>query len=416
MCAGLVAREGTPKLLDASRSGDPDGSIVKYEWDLDGNGSFERDSGGTPTITRIQRAHGTSRRAHAGCTGARDRRSGRHGVDEVVLRAARAHRQPGMTHGSLNAKSLCCRGCTLGDGVTRWYARDPVVINGITVLPRSGSTVVIDIPESGAPEVKANRALVSAPAKGSTVKLLDGPVGWRVSSSRLWRIRGRRRGATERPARDGDAERAGAVADGSSRLELYVLPKQFGGSMSSDTPVVLRPGAPTASAERSLRSLEREPRADRPPGADRELRRRRPLGDRRQGRPAGSAAVRDLGRRGHPLGGFEYAEAGIDLGSPGVGPFGPVFLKHQLRIEVDREGSECVPNVGKKTYDMEAEIEKAGVHVDLPEEDRYVTIDYGVPTFAVCGGVGLTAGPGAGPRRSASTLGSASPPTPTALT
>ena len=58
MCAGLVAREGTPKLLDASRSGDPDGSIVKYEWDLDGNGSFERDRGGTPrpSPTRSRRS------------------------------------------------------------------------------------------------------------------------------------------------------------------------------------------------------------------------------------------------------------------------------------------------------------------------------------------------------------------------
>ncbi|MCC7478333.1 hypothetical protein IT575_07710 [bacterium] len=36
--------------LDASSSSDPDGSIVKYEWDLDGNGSFETVSGGDPLI------------------------------------------------------------------------------------------------------------------------------------------------------------------------------------------------------------------------------------------------------------------------------------------------------------------------------------------------------------------------------
>ena len=31
--------------LDASTSTDPDGTIAKYEWDLDGNGSFESDTG-----------------------------------------------------------------------------------------------------------------------------------------------------------------------------------------------------------------------------------------------------------------------------------------------------------------------------------------------------------------------------------
>jgi YD repeat-containing protein len=36
---------------NASASSDPDGSIVKYEWDLDGNGSYETDTGTTPTAT-----------------------------------------------------------------------------------------------------------------------------------------------------------------------------------------------------------------------------------------------------------------------------------------------------------------------------------------------------------------------------
>ncbi|HEU4944787.1 MAG TPA: LamG-like jellyroll fold domain-containing protein, partial [Solirubrobacterales bacterium] len=35
--------------LDGSESSDPDGTIVKYQWDLDGNGSFETDTGATPT-------------------------------------------------------------------------------------------------------------------------------------------------------------------------------------------------------------------------------------------------------------------------------------------------------------------------------------------------------------------------------
>ncbi len=40
---------GAPVLLDARGSSDSDGTIVKYDWDLDGNGSFETTSGPTPT-------------------------------------------------------------------------------------------------------------------------------------------------------------------------------------------------------------------------------------------------------------------------------------------------------------------------------------------------------------------------------
>ena len=37
--------------FDATGSSDPDGSIVKYQWDLDGNGSFETDTGTTPSAS-----------------------------------------------------------------------------------------------------------------------------------------------------------------------------------------------------------------------------------------------------------------------------------------------------------------------------------------------------------------------------
>jgi hypothetical protein len=43
---------GDQVTLDASGSSDPGGgSIVRYEWDLDGDGTFERDTGATPTTT-----------------------------------------------------------------------------------------------------------------------------------------------------------------------------------------------------------------------------------------------------------------------------------------------------------------------------------------------------------------------------
>jgi hypothetical protein len=37
--------------LDASGSSDPEGLGLRYEWDLDGNGSFETAGGGSPTVT-----------------------------------------------------------------------------------------------------------------------------------------------------------------------------------------------------------------------------------------------------------------------------------------------------------------------------------------------------------------------------
>jgi YD repeat-containing protein len=46
------AKTNTTLTFDASASHDPDGVIAKYEWDLDGNGSFETNSGSKATVTR----------------------------------------------------------------------------------------------------------------------------------------------------------------------------------------------------------------------------------------------------------------------------------------------------------------------------------------------------------------------------
>jgi PKD repeat protein len=47
------ASTGTPVSFDAAGSTDPDGSVAKYEWDLDGNGSYETDTGSTASATTI---------------------------------------------------------------------------------------------------------------------------------------------------------------------------------------------------------------------------------------------------------------------------------------------------------------------------------------------------------------------------
>ena len=52
------AQTGETVSFNGSGSSDPDGSVVRYEWDLDGNGSFETDTGATPTTTHAYASTG----------------------------------------------------------------------------------------------------------------------------------------------------------------------------------------------------------------------------------------------------------------------------------------------------------------------------------------------------------------------
>ena len=52
---------GQTVTFNGSTSSDPDGSITKYEWDLDGNGTYETNTGSTPTATRAYATEGTDR-------------------------------------------------------------------------------------------------------------------------------------------------------------------------------------------------------------------------------------------------------------------------------------------------------------------------------------------------------------------
>jgi len=56
--APLSAKVGETVNFDASASKDTDGTIAKYEWDLDGNGSFETSTGTTPTTSHVYTAGG----------------------------------------------------------------------------------------------------------------------------------------------------------------------------------------------------------------------------------------------------------------------------------------------------------------------------------------------------------------------
>jgi PKD repeat protein len=57
--APSVALPGELVSFDGSASSDTDGSIVNYKWDLDGNGSFETDTGATSSASHTYAAAGT---------------------------------------------------------------------------------------------------------------------------------------------------------------------------------------------------------------------------------------------------------------------------------------------------------------------------------------------------------------------
>ena len=256
MCAGLFAREHSPHTIDASRSHDPDGSLVRYEWDLDGNGSFERDTGSASTVTHTFEAY-------AGIVDPR-RRSVRVRVTDDDGATAEAQLtltlldpacEAGMTYGRIRAKSLCLRHrVTKVDGkdVDRWYGERPVTLNGLKLVPGAGKLIVIDLPRgtnTALPHISSLGASVYAAAPGGDVRVAAGRLLWRLAGGTTLegfelaanaKLNGLRiTGMPSRPRLE---------TDGSSRVAFFVaLPAEFGG-MTSDKPITLRPGKAVASA------------------------------------------------------------------------------------------------------------------------------------------------------------------------
>jgi YD repeat-containing protein len=96
------AEPGDRVIFDGSGSSDPDGTITNYKWDLDGNGSFETDTGGTPRATK--------RFANAGSVRVSLRTTDNNGASSETLQ-------------SLTVRSVITAGVRLNIGVARGGVR-----------------------------------------------------------------------------------------------------------------------------------------------------------------------------------------------------------------------------------------------------------------------------------------------------
>jgi hypothetical protein len=381
LCAGLMARESKPKLLDASLSSDPDGSIARYEWDLDGNGTFEVDGGVSPTVSHTFELYKglVDPRVRTIAVRVTDD-AGATAVDTVQLRLYEPACQDLVVYRGLELSGACIRSRNAtadGRPVTRHYSKEPVTINGITLVPAGGARITIDVPRDGAPgnpRVYAGDVAVSMAVEGAIVPLYDGRIDWKAIGGKLFgfevdataRLNGLRiTGVPTRPT----------FGFGRARVDVHVaMPDQFGGTTSA-TPIPLRGGGARAAASEPL-SFEVPSGALGPIGLSNlkvtydgvdlwEIAAGVALPPPTDVRIDAEAGIRSNGD-------FDHAAAAVDFGS-GVGPFGPVpiYLKRiAFRVELHPKQSECVPHVGVV-------------------DGR----DYGNPSFALCGSVRLTGGP-----------------------
>ncbi len=402
LCAGLFAREQKPHTFDASPSHDADGSIVRYEWDLDGSPGFERDTGASAVVTHtFERFKGLfdpgKRTVHVRVTDDRGATS----EAELTLSLLEPACEPLVTKGRLRATGLCLRPRNVefdGHKVVRWYSERPVTVNGIAISPAANRTVTIDLPVgAGTPRIASNGAVVTLPAVQSpAVDLLNGAFSWGMADGT--HLSGVTPGANAKLNGlkiTGLAEAPSLTADGtSSRFALRVaLPQQFGGA-TSDGPIVLTPGKATAAASAPL-SFNVANASIGPIGLKQlkvtfdgedlwEISTQLALPS-----PIPYTVSADAGIR---AGAFEHAGAEVQFGTPGIGPFGPVFVQRiAFRIEINPKRSKCVPQTGVELIDVRKTLHD--ITGNWYDNISNFEVDHGMPTFALCGEVGLTAGP-----------------------
>lgn len=401
-CSGHIARQGTSKRISAAPSSDPDGQIVRYEWDIGGDGVFETDTGTTPHLDHVFEPG----RVILG----RDHR--KRDVRVRVTDDQGATAETGFTvdikqaacvdqvkSGALTIEGACLRPNNVtvdGNKLVRYLSSDPVTMGGIAIAPRGGQSVAVDV--GGAqPRVASRNAAVSMAASGAPVELFAGRFEWKLVGGEL---RGFSLGSDVKLNGLKVTGLAGAVkwASGRATAKVHVaLPDDFG-APTSDEPITLGGGANASAAAGALKFSV--PSASLGPIALNKLDVSYDGVDLWEieasvSLPAPAAVTIDAGAGIRSDGRFHHAEAEARFDGGGI-PIGgpvPVFLQRiKFRVEMSPKKSECVPYVG--VMDLRPYLEPI-LGKPLPK-GMATSVDFGVPTFAMCGEIGLTAGPSIG--------------------
>ena len=178
---------GRPVSFDASASSDPEGLQLRYDWDLDGNGSFETDGGTTPTAARSYEGSTT--------LGARVRVRDPHGASAVAETPVRvdsirpvisALRVRGSTFVYRLSEAARVRVQLQRRKGGRWRSLRTLRQDGL-----AGKNVLRARPRAGAtrraPRVRYRAQAIAVDAVGNR----SGPVRLRVSAAAAQRLRRR---------------------------------------------------------------------------------------------------------------------------------------------------------------------------------------------------------------------------------
>ena len=383
ICLGPLVRLGKPKTFDAGGSTDAEGEIVRYEWDVDGNNVYEHDTGANPklTVTILDDRRANLRVRVTDSDGATD-------IAAMALTKLEPECQDSVKFERVHVSSPCLRKYEISGG-TQYRSKLPVKVNGVTIDPTDTKHVAVNIIGSGLLrryEVVSGRAVASFPFKDQQLVIQKGALRWTFKDNEIHNagsLNGRKLGGLEIT---GAPENIALPSRGIARTKVYLkLPDQFGGP-TSEKAIVLTAGSPkpdiafAAGADDAFEFTV--PSASIGPIALSGLKVAYDGEDLWEIAANVTVPVVDAtlhAKAGIRDGRFNYAGAEVGFGNPGIGPFGPVFIQRiKFRVEVDPKKSECVPHLGVETETFLG---------------ATFTYDYGVPTFALCGEVGLTAGP-----------------------
>jgi len=400
-CTYDKTREGDVKRISAAPSSDPDGQIVRYEWSLDGDDVFEVDGGATPYVdhvfhpsTRILGPNGRIRRVSVRVTDDRGATATRSFVMQILAPSC----QDAVTVGSGWVATADCLRPYQRNGVVRYLSSGPVDLNGITLEPTGGQAIVIDVPKPGAggsATVGSKRANVSMAADGIPARFSSGEFQWTFAGAQLNGVQ-IANGATLNGMRIAGLDGPVKLSNGRAQARVHMrLPETFGAPTSSEPVVFGGVVAKAAAAGNKLRFAVPSA-ALGPIGLDElvvafdgedlwTINAAVVLPPPAAVRIAGEAGIRSTGAFDHASAELAWQNGGLPLGGPI-----PVFLQRiKFTIEMNPKESDCVPMTGVKP-------------VPWPEflgprpASMPATVDYGHPTFAMCGEIGLTGGPSVG--------------------